>query len=135
MPVIKTNLDSCFVTVTIPAATPEQSDTWCYHSPFLVGKTLRFPLEVRWVVFGLDEVTAKTFAFLAPEGVEGNRNWEVYSWSANAVIVRDNQMDIIGNSGKKDTFTLWVEQSQNPGHFYSGGPEVTNTGDPDDICC
>jgi hypothetical protein len=87
---------------------------------------LRVPVNAQWIVFVLDPRTAQTFAFLAPEGVQGSSAWVVHSWSAKSVIVRNTQP----SSKQTGTFILWVESISEPGKFYSGGPQVTNTGNP-----
>jgi hypothetical protein len=123
---ITTNLTACVVTVTIPAATPKNPSTWKYEGPCVSGGGLRVPVNAQWILFVLDPTTAQTFAFLAPEGVQGISDFIVQSWSAKSVVVEDTQT----SSGKAGTFTLWVETISKPGHFYDGGPQVINTGDP-----
>jgi hypothetical protein len=119
-------LNACVVTVTIPDGNPGDSKTWRYHGPYINNGVLSVPKNTEWIVFVLDEKSAKTFTFLAPEGVPESDNWVVQSWSDKAVVVRDTQ-ETLKISG---TFILWVRAVFIPGEFYSGGPEVINTGDP-----
>jgi len=130
----ETSLNACVINVTIPTKTPENAGTWGYEGPFWNGKAFEFPLEIQWIVFVLEGETAKNFAFLTPEGVsekgQERDNWVIQSWSAGAVVVKDCQVVLFKTSG---TFILWVETISTPGTFYSGGPEVINTGNPEDV--
>jgi hypothetical protein len=122
---IPADLKACAVTVSISKDHPEESPKWTYHGQKIHDGVLSIPKHSSWIVFVLDDESAKNFAFLRPAGVENYPNWQVYSWSANSVVVlyHEKECDQTG------TFILWVETIASPGHFYHGGPEVTNTGD------
>jgi hypothetical protein len=119
------------VNVTIIYDEESESYNWSYSGPLVTDNNLSLPTSCQFVLFVLDATSAAEYSF---SGGQSPSSQLAFPFStAGCILMTDAQVP--GNQPgavNLGTPTLWAVPNNNGGGPFSGGPEVTNTGNPID---
>jgi hypothetical protein len=97
---------------------------WTYNGSYVRENALFIPKTSFFILFVLDSASANEFSFLAPQSPPPH-DLAFPWWTPECIAMTDTHLvqRVLG------TPVLWAVSKQRGSEPFSGGPQVTNTGD------